>query len=167
MGGGGAAPNSAELGSLTPRLPVLLPHAEGLPPIPTVGLCTSSRAGPPRRPCARVPCRKDSECCSSSLVGAGLCPRRWQEAFTRTSVLAGGKQTDLRPRYRGLGVTDLPTGPWGGTAGWQTRGIPAPAEHKYRGELYEVDGVIGQKWLNTIRKVEWCISRSMQFNRTV
>lgn len=102
MGGGGAAPNSAELGSLTPRLPVLLPHAEGLPQIPTAGLCTSSRAGPPRRPCARVSCRKDSECCSSSLVGAGLCPRRWQEAFTRTSVLAGGKQTDLRPRYRGL-----------------------------------------------------------------
>lgn len=38
-------------------------------------------------------------------------------------------------------MTDLPSGPWGGAAGLADPWIIASAEHKYRGELYETDGV--------------------------
>lgn len=132
MGGGGAAPNSGEPGSLTPRLPSPAPPRGRHSPNTAVCLCTSPRralhaGGAPESPAGRTQCCSSSRSGSAaSLVGAGLCPRRRQETLTWTSVSAGGKQADLRPPHRGLGVTNLPPGPGGGTAGWQTRGGPCP-----------------------------------------
>lgn len=118
MGRGGAAPNSGELGSLTPHLPSPAPPRGRHSPNTGSVLVHLPPGGPSTRPMRPSPLPGEprvlllSWCRSAaSLVGAGLCPRRWQETLTRTSVPAGGKQAGLRPRHRGLGVTDCPLGP--------------------------------------------------------
>lgn len=163
MGGGVAAPNSAKLGFLAPRLTSpALPCGSHSPNTDRVFMhlhpgVPSTWGNAPVSPAGRTQKVLLLQLVQGHQpVWAGQVSDHRDGMRPSPDFSASRREADRpqAPLQGAQGVTDLPTGPWGGTAGWQTRGIPASAGHEYRGELYEVDGVIGQKWLNTIRKVE-------------